>query len=124
MDVGAEAGIERRIELANGDFARHGDVAATRDVGEIIDRRQRPSGLLRHRGQAAEKARYPETDAVFVGPRVFCRGDQRSECEQRRDNKKLRMQSTRQLLNKLNADGVRLAFSVHDRPPNSYVRAP
>lgn len=67
MDVGAEAGVERGIELPNADFAGYSDIAAARNVREIVDCRQRPSGLLRRGCEAAEKTRYPETNAVFVG---------------------------------------------------------
>ena len=42
------------------------DIAAAGNVGEIVECRDRPSGLLRGRRQAAEKARYPEPDAIFV----------------------------------------------------------
>ncbi len=60
MDIGVHINVDLGIELADRDFSRHGSVAARRHVGMIVDRRERPSGLLWCRGQAAEKTRYPK----------------------------------------------------------------
>ena len=69
MDVGIDADVDRRIESSDRDFAGYSGIAACRNVSVIEDRRQRPSRLLRSGSQAAEKARNPEADAVFVGQR-------------------------------------------------------
>jgi hypothetical protein len=56
-------------KLPDGDCAGQGGIAAGRDVGVVEDRCERPTGLLRRCGQAAEETRYPETYSVFVSAR-------------------------------------------------------
>jgi len=75
VEVGIGADVDRGIESSDRDFAGDGGIAARRDVSVVEDRCQRPSRLLRRGGQTAEKARYPEADAVLVGQRAICCAD-------------------------------------------------
>ena len=66
--------IETRAEICSGrdresadlELARSGDVGSGRHAGVIIDRRERPSGLLRRCCEAAEESGQPEAHAAFV----------------------------------------------------------
>ena len=46
-DIRIDAGVERGVELADRYFFGHGGAAARRHVCVIVDRRERPPGLLR-----------------------------------------------------------------------------
>src|SRR5262249_16360419 len=76
-----EARVHGRGEIdrnpADVELARSGHIGSGRHTGVIIDRRERPSRLLRRRREAPEKAGKPEAHAAFVGKRSLRKYDAR-----------------------------------------------
>src|SRR5262249_45825364 len=64
------------------ELARSSDIGSGRHAGVIIERRERPSWLLRSRSKAPEKAGNPEAHAAFV-----------SGCDGRRANERAQNQN-------------------------------
>src|SRR5262249_29268351 len=64
-------------ESADLELARSGDIGPGRHAGMIIDRRERPAGLLRRGCEAAEEPGKPEAHAAFVGTRSLRNEDAR-----------------------------------------------
>src|SRR6185437_12482106 len=80
-DIRVDTGVERRVELADGDLLGERRVASCRNVCVIVDRSKRPAGLLWGCRHAAEKSRHPEADAIFIGEGNARRGDCDSDGE-------------------------------------------
>ncbi|WP_342633316.1 hypothetical protein [Methylovirgula ligni] len=69
MNIGAHIAFKAYRDVADAEFSRPSDGSAGRQRIEVIDRRERKSGLLRHGSKATKKARKPKAYAVFVGMR-------------------------------------------------------
>jgi hypothetical protein len=100
--AGFQQGLDRLGWSADLELARSGDVGSGRHAGVIIDRRERPSRLLRRRREASEKARQPKAHTAFVGHRGHRHSDHRT--------KKCRREGSHQCASR----GRRL---FHMRPP-------
>src|SRR5205823_7305200 len=76
IDAGAGNRSGRDGEFADLELARFVDVGSGRHAGMIIDRRERPAGLLRCGCEAAEEPGKPEAHAAFIG---LCTAEQATD---------------------------------------------
>src|SRR5262249_40120813 len=67
--IDIEIDVDRWIEPSDRNFARSRNGTAGADRVVVVHDRELPTGLLRHRREAAKQAGEPEADAVFIGKR-------------------------------------------------------